>query len=85
MSQKTILITGASSGIGKATAKYFHENGWNVVATMRRPEQEEELKANALMLCFAASRKKLAALVTNTSTIPSVVRIEIIAHVHKKA
>ncbi len=43
MSKKTILITGASSGIGKATAKYFQENGWNIVATMRRPEQEEEL------------------------------------------
>lgn len=41
---KTILITGASSGIGKATAKYFREKGWNVVATMRTPEKEEELK-----------------------------------------
>ncbi len=34
---KTILITGASSGIGAATAAYFHERGWNVVATMRKP------------------------------------------------
>lgn len=42
MSQ-TILITGASSGIGKATAIYFQEKGWNVIATMRKPEQEEEL------------------------------------------
>ncbi|MDJ0616148.1 MAG: SDR family oxidoreductase [Calothrix sp. MO_192.B10] len=42
MSQ-TILITGASSGIGKATAKLFHEKGWNVVATMRTPEKETEL------------------------------------------
>lgn len=40
---KTILITGASSGIGKITAKYFQEKGWNVVATMRTPEKEEEL------------------------------------------
>lgn len=34
----TILITGASSGYGKATAEYFLHKGWNVIATMRRPE-----------------------------------------------
>ena len=36
---KTVLVTGASSGIGLATALYFHENGWQVIATMRHPEK----------------------------------------------
>lgn len=40
---KTILITGASSGIGKETAKLFQSKGWNVIATMRNPENETEL------------------------------------------
>lgn len=39
----TIFITGASSGIGKATAKLFAEKGWTVIATMRTPENESEL------------------------------------------
>lgn len=38
----TIFITGASSGIGRATARRFHSAGWNVVATMRSPERERE-------------------------------------------
>jgi short-subunit dehydrogenase len=43
MEKKTIVITGASSGIGKASVKYFAEKGWNVAATMRAPEKETEL------------------------------------------
>ncbi|WHU03731.1 MULTISPECIES: SDR family oxidoreductase [unclassified Sphingomonas] len=35
---KTILITGTSSGYGKATVELFLSRGWNVIATMRRPE-----------------------------------------------
>ncbi len=38
-----VLITGTSSGIGKATALYFAKQGWNVIATMRNPENETEL------------------------------------------
>jgi len=40
---QTIFITGASTGLGRATAKLFSENGWNVLATMRAPEKESEL------------------------------------------
>lgn len=40
----TIFITGASSGIGKETAKLFQSKGWNVIATMRNTENGAELK-----------------------------------------
>ena len=35
---KTVLITGASTGIGRACAELFLAEGWNVAATARRPE-----------------------------------------------
>jgi short-subunit dehydrogenase len=41
--KKVILITGASSGIGKETARHFADKDWNVIATMRNPEKETEL------------------------------------------
>jgi NAD(P)-dependent dehydrogenase (short-subunit alcohol dehydrogenase family) len=40
---KTILITGTSTGLGRAAAKHFQGQGWNVIATMRTPEKETEL------------------------------------------
>lgn len=37
---QTVLITGCSSGFGLATAHYFLERDWNVVATMRTPRED---------------------------------------------
>jgi NAD(P)-dependent dehydrogenase (short-subunit alcohol dehydrogenase family) len=50
---KTIVITGASSGIGKATARLFLDKGWNVVATMRDPAAEQDLKEQARLKLVA--------------------------------
>lgn len=37
---KTVMITGCSSGYGLETARHFHAQGWNVIATMRTPREE---------------------------------------------
>ena len=58
---KTVLITGASRGIGKATARVFAENGWNVVAHVRSrtdglnyyfTELAEQNEVSILVVCF---------------------------------
>ena len=41
---KTALITGASSGFGRATARRFAAGGWTVVATGRRDERLQALR-----------------------------------------
>lgn len=54
-----IIVTGATSGFGEATARLFAENGWNLILTGRRNERLEQLKAELLTehneiltLCF---------------------------------
>ncbi|NMO19747.1 SDR family oxidoreductase [Pyxidicoccus fallax] len=41
--KKTVLITGTSTGFGRAAARLFASEGWNVIATMRSPDAEKEL------------------------------------------
>jgi NAD(P)-dependent dehydrogenase (short-subunit alcohol dehydrogenase family) len=57
MTQRSILITGCSSGIGLASAKVMKARGWRVLATARRPEDlamlEREIGVEALHIELA--------------------------------
>jgi NAD(P)-dependent dehydrogenase (short-subunit alcohol dehydrogenase family) len=59
------LITGCSTGIGRATAEHLASDGWNVYATARKPESIEDLKG--------AGCKTLALDVTDESSMQSAV------------
>ena len=63
---KVILITGASSGIGKETAKLFQTKNWKVAATMRTPEKAEDLQKIADIETFRLD-------VTNPDSIKSAI------------
>lgn len=66
LKNKTALITGASSGIGKACAKYLAKKGVNLVLTGRRKEKLKEIKdkyikkynINITILSFDVSNQK---------------------------
>ena len=47
MPRDTVLITGCSSGIGRATAELLAEKGYRVLATMRNPDKGRDLLAAA--------------------------------------
>lgn len=77
---KVVLITGASSGIGKETAKLFQSKNWNVAATMRSPEKSEELQGITDVECFrldvtdpASIRSAIAAAIDKFGQINAVV------------
>lgn len=53
--RRTVLVTGASSGIGRATALEMAERGWRVLAGVRRPIDGEGL-AQAAMAAGAAGQ-----------------------------
>ena len=55
---KTVMVTGASSGIGKATATLFAKRGYRVILTGRRREKLELLQAK-FMRKYAVESKVL--------------------------
>lgn len=61
----TVLITGSSSGIGRATTQFFAEQGWNVAATARNPADLSSL--------VGASVLALPLDVTNEASVASAV------------
>jgi len=62
---KTVLITGCSSGFGLATATFFAQRGWNVVATMRSPRAD--------VLAASANMRVLPLDVTDPASIAALV------------
>jgi NAD(P)-dependent dehydrogenase (short-subunit alcohol dehydrogenase family) len=62
---KTVIVTGASQGIGAAVAKAFLERGYNVVGTARNATKSTELKASEKLVLVdgdigqAATAKKV--------------------------
>ncbi len=50
ISQKVVLITGCSSGIGRALAYEFHHAGYSVVATARRLETLQPLQEAGMLI-----------------------------------
>lgn len=65
-SNEVVLITGCGSGIGKALARAFHQRGFQVCATARRPDTMRDLQAEGIMT--------MALDVTNKEAIASVVK-----------
>lgn len=64
----TILITGTSSGYGKAIAEHFLNEGWHVIATMRRPEA-------AVFEGYTGRLRVLPLDVTDTDSIASLIEV----------
>ena len=51
MTSKRALITGCSTGIGRATAIELSQRGYDVIATARRPETIEDLDVAGRLAC----------------------------------
>lgn len=72
---KTVMITGCSSGYGLETARHFHDQGWNVVATMRtpRPDLLPESKRLRLLSLDVTKPESIAAALADSGPLDALV------------
>jgi 3-hydroxy acid dehydrogenase / malonic semialdehyde reductase len=81
---KTVFITGATSGIGRACAEKFAANNFNIIITGRRKEIlaevkkdiEEKYKIDVTVLCFDVQDKK--AVFDNIGSLANTTKIDIL-------
>ncbi len=60
MDERRVVVTGVSSGIGRATAQLFAEHGWKVVGVARRADRLADLAAESNIDVFVADVTKQA-------------------------
>ena len=68
----TVLITGANRGIGLEFARQYRADGWDVIATARRPDAAAELKATGarVEMLDAADGRSIAELADRLGSAP---------------
>lgn len=54
--QRVVIVTGASAGIGKATAEAFARMGWHVIGTGRNPEHCEQAESDIRAVASPGTR-----------------------------